>query len=258
MNTVTFQHLSRLIKNIKEMKQVFIVLCVLLLITSISAKAQNIVYDANAEVRTVSSFNKVKISGALAVYISQGKEQAVAISSEDGKYNDKIKTEVSKGTLKIYVDGGSWNNWNWGNKEIKAYITVTEIQGLDVGGASTVKITDPIKADNMSLDISGASGIRGEINAASLSFDISGASVAEISGSTNSLYVESSGASSFRGYDLTSEKCKTHASGASGISVTVSRELEAEATGASTIGYKGDAVITSLNVSGGSSVKKKG
>ena len=240
------------------MKNVFIILSGLLLVTSFSTKAQNIVYDANAEIRSVSFFNKIKISGALAVYISQGKEQAVAISSEDGKYNEKIKTEVNNGTLKIYVDGGSWNNWNWGNKEIKAYITVTEIKGLDVGGASTVKLTDPINTDNMSLDISGASGVRGEINAASLSFDISGASIAEISGTTTSLYVESSGASSFRGYDLISEKCKTHASGASGIGVFVNKELEAEATGASTIGYKGDAVITSLNVSGGSSVKKKG
>lgn len=234
------------------------VFAVLFLALSFSAGAQNVVYDANAEVRTVSSFNKVKISGALAVYISQGKEQAVAISSEGGKYNNKIKTEVINGTLKIYVDGGTWNNWNWGNKEIKAYITVTEIYGLDVGGASAVKLTDPVKTDNISLDISGASSIKGEINAASISFDLSGASVAEITGTTTSLSVESSGASSFRGYELTCDKCKAHASGASGIGVYVNKELVAEATGASTIGYKGSAVITSLNVSGGSSVKKKG
>lgn len=240
------------------MKAFFSGVLALLLISSFSVSAQNVVYDANAEVRTVPSFNKVKISGALAVYISQGKEQAVAISSEDGKYNSKIKTEVSNGTLKIYVDGGSWNNWNWGNKDIKAYITVTELTGLDIGGASAVKLTDPIKTDNISLDISGASSLHGEINASSISFDLSGASVAEVSGSTSSLYVESSGASGFRGYELTCDKCKAHASGASGIAVYVDKELDAEATGASTIGYKGNAVITSLSVSGGSSVKKKG
>lgn len=240
------------------MKKFIQVLSVVFVLISFSSHAQNVVYDANAEVRNVASFSKIKISGALAVYISQGKEQAVAVSSEGGKYNSKIKTEVINGTLKIYVDNGSWNNWNWGNKDIKAYITVTEITGLDVGGASAVKLTDPIKTDNMSLDISGASTLRGEINGNSLSFDLSGASVAEVEGSTTSLYVESSGASGFRGYDLTSDKCKAHASGASVISVTVNKELEAEATGASSIGYKGNAVITSLNVSGGSSVKKKG
>ena len=145
------------------MKTIFISVSVFLLIISFTSKAQNIVYDANAEVRTVSFFNKIKISGALSVYISQGKDQAVAVSSEGGKFNNKIKTEVSNGTLKIYVEGGSWNNWNWGNKDIKAYISITELQGLDIGGASSVKLTDAIKSDNMSFDISGASSLHGKI-----------------------------------------------------------------------------------------------
>ncbi len=257
------------------MQKVLFSICAAFVI--VSAAAQNVVYDAHADVRKVSSFNKVSISGALSVYLSQGKEQAVAVSSEDGKYNDKIKTEVRDGMLKVYVESGNWNKWSWGNKELKAYITITDIEMLNVSGASSVKLTDPITANDLKVEVTGASSIKGAglngnninlhltgassvkipIKGSSLDFHLTGASDADVDGSTTSLSVEATGASSFKGFDLSSTNCKVHATGASSISVTVSKELEAEATGASSVGYKGDAVITNLNVSGASSVKKK-
>ncbi len=92
------------------MQKVILSICMAFVL--ISASSQNVVHDANAEVRKISSFNKLQISGAMSVYLSQGNEQAVAVSSDEGKYNDKIKTEVNNGTLKIYVESGSWNKWN--------------------------------------------------------------------------------------------------------------------------------------------------
>ena len=86
------------------MQKIFQSLCVCLLLVSAGANAQNLVYDANAEVRTVAAFTKVHVSGAINLYISQGREQAVAISASDSKYIPKIRTEVSNGTLKIYVE----------------------------------------------------------------------------------------------------------------------------------------------------------
>lgn len=221
------------------------------------ANAQELVYDANAEVRKVESFNRIKVNGSIAVYLSQGTEQALAISSEDGKYNEKIETEVRNGELKIFVESGNWNNWNWGNKSLKAYITVTELQDIDINGASNCKIIGLLKVKDLNVDISGASVIKGEMAATNLSFNLSGASVAEVKGTTNELSVDASGASGFRGYDLSSETASVNASGASGISVYVSKELEASASGVSNISYKGGAVIKDLDVSGGSSLKKK-
>ena len=82
-------------------------------------KGQNVVYDANAEVRKVGSFNGVSVGSGIALYLSQGNEQAVAVSAEDPKYVERIITEVKDGTLRIRVDGKMWNNWNWGNKNSK-------------------------------------------------------------------------------------------------------------------------------------------
>ena len=278
------------------MQKIFKGLCVCLLLVSTIANAQNLVYDANAEVRNVGGFTKVKVSGAINLYISQGREQAVAVSASDAKYIPKIITEVSNGTLKIYVENGAWNGWNWGNKTLKAYVTFTQLEELAVGGASAAKITEPITVNNLKIDLTGASTLQGIIKCTSLGFDLSGASSANvdcnssgnvdiqetgastmkgsivggsttfdingasgatIKGSADDLNIQVTGASNFHGYDFVTVSCKVVATGASDVDITVSKTLDAHASGASSIDYKGAAVITNLEVSGAASVKKK-
>ena len=107
----------------------------------IFSRAQNIVYDENAEVRTVEKFTGIEVSGAVSVYLSQGPEQGVAVSAGEEKYNNKIKTEVKNGVLHISVDGGVWNGFNWTNRKLKAYVTATDLNRLQVSGASYVSIS---------------------------------------------------------------------------------------------------------------------
>jgi len=234
-----------------------IVLMVLLATTGFLAKAQNVVYDENAEVRVVDKFNGIDLSGAVTLYLSQGNEQGLAISAGDAKYNSKIKTEVKNGILNISVDGGVWNSFNWANKKLKAYVTVTGLDRLGVSGASTINITGPIKGANLKMDISGASEIKGIINFGTLNLDVSGASVARLSGSAGDASIEASGACKVNSYDLSIDRCKASSSGASNIRVTVNRELNADASGGSNIYYKGAGTVTRLNTSGGASIKNR-
>ena len=270
--------------------------CLLFIVSVCSVKAQNVVHDENAQVRQVSSFNKIRVSSAISLYLSQGNTQAVAVSSEDNDATAKIKTEVDNGTLKIYVDNGLWNKWNWGNKHLRAYVTFTELQMLDASGASSVEITDPINVNDFKLVLSGASSIKGEIKGRDLDFDVSGASTAKLStkgtsfklsasgastykgdvsadkmdydvtgasttdvdGTTTDLIVSAGGASNFKGSDLQAVSCKIEATGASSANINVSKDIKATASGASSIHYSGDATLSNVDVSGSSTVKKRG
>ena len=272
-----------------------IITCLLLIIAATSLQAQNVVHDENAQVRNVSSFNKIRISSAISLYISQGNTQAVAVSSEDADATAKIKTEVDNGTLKIYVDNGLWNKWNWGNKHLRAYVTFTELQLLDGSGASSIEITDPISVNDFKLVLSGASNIKGDIKGSDLDFDVNGASTGrlnvkatsfklsssgastfkgdvsadkmdfnvngasttDVDGSTTDLIVAASGASNFRGSDLQAVNCKVEATGASSANINVSKDIDATASGASSIHYSGDATLSKVDVSGSSTVKKR-
>jgi len=233
------------------------ILLILIITSTFVTKAQNIVYDENAEVRTVEKFSGIELSGAVSLYLSQGSTTGVAVSAGDEKFNDKIKTEVKGGVLKISVDGGVWNGFNWTNRKLRAYVTVTDLNRLDVSGASYVSITETLKSDELKLDISGASEIKGILNANRLNMDISGASVARLSGTVKNGIVEASGACKINSYDLVIDNCKATSSGASNIRVTVNNELNADASGGSTIYYKGSGVGKVINTSGGASVKSR-
>jgi hypothetical protein len=234
-----------------------IILALLMIVHASIVKAQNVVYDENAEVRVVGKFTGIDLSGAVTMYLSQGNEQGVAISAGEPKYNNKIKTEVKDGILRISVDGGVWNGFNWTNKKLKAYVTITDLNRLSVSGASTVNITGPMKGTDVKMEISGASEVKGIINFSSLNLGVSGASVARLSGSASDASIDASGACKVNSYDLSIERCKATSSGASNIRVTVNRELNADASGGSNIYYKGAGSVKSLNTSGGASIKNR-
>ena len=234
-----------------------IVLMLLITISGLVAKSQNVVYDENAEVRVVEKFSGVDLSGSVTLYLSQGNTQGVAVSAGEAKYNSKIKTEVRNGVLHISVDGGMWNGFNWTNKKLKAYVTVTDLNSIGVSGASLVNITGPVKGTDLRLEVSGASEIKGIINVSRLNLDVSGASVARLSGSATEGLINGSGACRVNSYDLSIDRCKVSSSGASSVRVTVNSELNADASGGSNIYYKGAGKVKVLNTSGGATIKNR-
>lgn len=225
----------------------------LLFVAATAAHAQQI-NDPNAVVREAKNYHGVNVSHSFDVYLSQGTEEAVAVSAANSKDRDQITVEVRDGILYIGLDKG-WK-WSGGNKKLKAYISVKQLDKLMVSGACDVFIAGTLKADELLINQSGASDIRGRLEVNKLKVDLSGASDMTISGTATQLSVEASGASDFKGFDLSAEICDVRASGASDIKITVNKELSARASGASDVRYKGNGVITDINSSGSSSVKK--
>ncbi|RXK85348.1 head GIN domain-containing protein [Filimonas effusa] len=219
--------------------------------------AQNLVYDENAEIREVGAFNGIEVSGGMILYISQGAECAVAVSAEDRQFVSKIKTEVRDGVLHIVPQGGAWNGWNWGNKQLKAYITVKNLQLLRLRGAASVRLANEVAVNALRIEITGASSLKGALKGNAVKVEVSGASRAELSGSLTVFSVEVSGASTVRAYELSAATCSVEASGASNAQVTATKELSLQASGASNVSYKGEAVVKKLESSGASNVRKR-
>ncbi len=238
------------------MKHLFLIL--LLTGAGHFSKGQNVVYDENAEVRTVGSFSGVEVSGTVSLYISKGMTQGVAVSAGDAKYNSKIKTEVKNGILHISVDGGVWNGFNWANKKLKAYVTVTELNSLEASGATFVSIAGTMTTENLKIEMSGASELKGEIDVKKFAIDVSGASVVKLSGKATDAKIEASGACTVNAYNLVTDNCKASSSGASGVRIFVKNQLMADASGGSSVYYKGSPASVNVNSSAGSIIKNKG
>lgn len=234
------------------------VLLIAMLMSAVSF-AQKTINDPHAEPRSLSGFHAIKISNAFTVYISQGDEDAVAISASKAEYREKIITKVENGVLIIKFDDDKkfWKNWNGDKQKLKAYISIKKIDRLNVSGACDVFFEEGLSAEELSINLSGASDVNGKVEAKKLSIDISGASDMTISGNAVDVKVEASGASDFKGYDLITNYCDAKASGASSVNITVNKELNANASGASSVRFKGEGLIRDIKTSGSSNVTRK-
>jgi hypothetical protein len=239
------------------MKRVIFFLIVGALSGNLSAQ-KTVINDPNAQLRPVNGFHGIEVSNAIELYLSPGAEEKVAVSAKDIEWRDRIRTEVSDGILKIYLDRAGWR-WKGGNKKMKAYVSFTMLDKLGASGASNVYVDGVITGKSLTLHLSGASDFKGAVQVDELSLDQSGASDVLITGSVGGLTtIQASGASDVKGYDLVTENCNAYVSGASDIHITVNKELNAHASGASDVYYKGNAVIRELHSSGASNVSKKG
>lgn len=239
------------------MKRIQVLLMTILFSTVLFA--QKTINDPNAEVRSVGSFHAIRISNAFEVWINQGNEDAVAVSASKPEYREKIITKVENGVLIIRLEDDKkfWKNFNNGKQKLKAYVSIKKIDRLDVSGACNVYFEDGLSAEGLTVELSGASDMKGKLDVKTLKVDINGASSASISGNAPTLDIEASGASDFKGYDLVTNFCDAKASGASSINITVNKELNANASGASSVRFKGDGLIRDIKTSGASNVTRK-
>ncbi len=236
--------------------KMFLVVCGLCCLLQATAQ-KTIISDANAESRLVTAFNSITVSGGIDLYLLQGDEDGVAVSAAEASMTKHMLTTVSGNELTISFRAKGVRYRSSGKKMI-AYISFKNLQKITASGSSDIYVNGIITGEELAIRLSGASDFKGEVHVERLVIDQSGASDVRISGKATSLQAGASGASDLKGYELVTAQCTAQASGASGIQVTVSDEMNASASGASSIYYKGDAQLKSSHTSGASNVGKKG
>ncbi len=239
------------------MRKIF--LFMLIAVAATNAKAQNdVIVDHNAETRTLNaSFTSIKVSGGIDVYLSQSDNEALAVSASEEKFIKRMRTVVENNVLKIYMDDPGFLHITTKERNLKVYVAFKNIDKIDASGACGVHVSGTIAVNTLHLVCSGASGFKGNIKVSDLEMDLSGASSIRISGTANSVNIETSGASDVKGGDLTTDNCTAKASGASDIEITVNKELNAHASGASKISYKGAGGIREIHSCGSSKIERK-
>jgi hypothetical protein len=221
-----------------------------------SAFAQKVVNDPNAEVRTVSSFHAIELSNAFEVLLTQGGSESLAVSASEKEDMQYIITKVENGVLKISFE--QKHKWMPKNRKLKAYISVKNIDALQINGACNVKIDGTLKTASLKLNLSGASKLNGKLLVDDhFIAQLSGASDMEISGAAPDMKITATGASDVKAFEFSTATCNITASGASSVRISVDRELNATLRGASSVSYKGNASIKDISTSGASSISRK-
>lgn len=210
--------------------------------------------DGNGKVekqlRSVSSFSGIDVGGAFEIILTQGNSEEVTIEADENLL-EHIITRVKGNVLVIETDVDIRRC-----EAMIAHITFSEMDYIELSGATELTATNLLTFDRLDLDASGASEIEMEMKASSFYLDLSGASELTLLGNVEKATIDASGASELNTEELEIEYLKIDVSGACDARVFATKELDIEASGASSIKYKGDPESISTDISGASSIRK--
>lgn len=232
------------------------ILCSLVLL------AQKQVNDPLAQERKVSSFHAIRVANGIKLYLNQGGTEAVAVSASKEEFRDKIITKVENGVLRIYYEQETLKFWKNGGgtrgKNPVAYVSVDDLDGLDISSGASVSVDGTIKGSKLDLETSSGAVFNGAVDFTTMDVDLSSGSVVKISGTATTLKVDGSSGSLFHGYELSASNCDADVSSGAGAQITINKEMSAEASSGGYVSYKGSGVIRNIKTSSGGTVSKKG
>lgn len=228
-------------------------LLILLLGSCINIFQNSITGNGNvvSEMRQVPSFNEIKASAGLNVYVQFGEERSEIEVVADENLLEVIKTEVSKGELKIYT---RHNIRKSKSKDI--FIYAGRIDGLDVSSAASIIGENILDSDDLDLDASSAGELHLEVDCSMIEIDISSSAEATLTGHAIRLDAELSSAASLDARDLQVEECEIDVSSAADASINVTKVLEANASSAGNIRFTGNPAERKINTSSAGSVRE--
>ena len=195
------------------------------------------------EKRVLPNFSKLQANTTVNVYIQKSDTPYVICNAGE------IKADLKGNTLVLNLDKAGHDG------QAKVIVGYTQLDEIEVSGASSVKTKDTLRAGNLQVNTSGASVCKLMVVAQHISCTTSGASSTTLSGSATQLTADVSGASSLKALDLQTQEAAINTSGVSGAKVNASKKLSGNTSGSSSLKYNGNPAIKQLNETGASSIK---
>jgi len=200
----------------------------------------------------ISGFDRVDAGHTFRVDVRQGERFGVVVRIDDNLL-DYLVLEKQGSTLNIGLEP----NRSYRRYTAEAEVTMPELAGLGLSGASQGTVTGFSSGKTLRIRVSGASQLRGDIEAGDTWIEVSGASEMTLKGSADDLDVNASGASVVDLADFSVRDADLDASGASKITVDASGTLNVDASGASMVTYLGSPRMGRVDTSGSSSVRRR-
>jgi len=184
--------------------------------------------------RTAEPFSGVRVSTGIDVYLSQGDKMSLSVEADENLH-EYILTEVKDGILNVYTEV------NIREAEMKrVYVTMKEVNSVTTSSAGDILGETPVKTDNLKVNASSAGDIKLEVYAKNI--DVNGSSSGDITlfGEADMLDANLSSAGDFNAFNLKVREADVTVSSAGNADLYVTEKLNARASSAGDINYKGD------------------
>jgi hypothetical protein len=218
-------------------------------------------------------FTGIQVGSAFQLDVTPSDTYKVSITAGKNVL-DRVNVSQSGSILKIEITG--WNLlWHWQTTP-RVTITMPVLKELNLSGASQgsalgfkstedfqLKMSGASHLDmdmvtgDFTADISGASSATGQLTATGSDIKLTGASQIELTGSGGNIKLHASGASHADTAYFTVNNADIEFSGASHGILDVSGRLDVTLSGASSLEYRGNSTLGTVDVSGASDLEHK-
>jgi hypothetical protein len=202
------------------------------------------------ETRNVGSFDEIKATRGMNVYISQGEEIKVRVEADENLL-DAIETKVEQNTLVVST---SKNIRSSTSK--KVYVTVSEVNSIKSTAGSNVYSENQIKAKSLDLAASAGSNMHLDVEVRRLNVSASAGSNIKLEGRSEVFVAKASAGSNIKAEDLITGECEARASSGANIWIEVQNKLDGHASSGGNVFYSGNPQSINTENSSGGNVKK--
>lgn len=199
--------------------------------------------------RDLPAFRSVSLSISADVLISQGSQQKVEIEADENVI-DIIETNVRGDDLVIKTENFFWRNIG----KVRIYVTVPELNGLQVSGSGDIVAQTPIITDEIDLNISGSGSIQiEELESQDVHATITGSGDIRLAGdnTASNLKTVITGSGDFRAADFAVENASVNITGSGTARIHVTNELETNITGSGDVHYRGNPLVDANSTGSG-------
>jgi hypothetical protein len=244
---------SSIIQKTNSMKAKIIIILAIVWVVGSSASGQKV------EAFTFSNFHKISIKGIMTVHLAQGKENTVKIEAED-RDMEKIKVEVSKGTLSVRqdlmktLDGKEWQYDNDRRQKIKVWITFTDIREIQAQRGALVQMEETFKTTSLLIDTGSGAELKMVLDVEALKLDAVSGAILTLTGKASFQESKANTGGELKLFSLESQDVIVRANTGGKAEVYATKTLEANAGTGGVVVFKGNPRNRAINNSLGGEV----
>ena len=199
----------------------------------------------------VKDFTAVDVGGSYLVNWKYSDIIALTVEMQENLFE---YLEVSVKREKLCIGSSKSFKTSGADNRPRVYIESPYLKAINLSGAASTGEWDKIKAENLSLILSGAANANISLEVGRLEIFASGACNIELAGNAGACEISASGACNVKAGEFQVREAKINVSGASNVNIACSDNLDAGVSGASNVRYTGSPAVKQ-RVSGAGSVK---
>ena len=238
----------------KIIVSVFIIVCVTGIVTAQTTK----------KVLELPEFKGIYVNSNYTVYLKQTNKQEVTVEALTEIFSvSEIKVE--NGILMVNVDRkpDSPNKSIWQkiddiklNPTMKVYVSVKNINDLQVNGNGKIISENSIAADYINLGVSGGGSMDVDLKGNTIKAELSGSGLMTVKGYATSIDAVVSGSGTLNGYNCALETAKAKVSGSGLCQLNVSNNIDALVLGNGQVKHKGNTKSAQKKIYGSGTIDR--